>query len=195
MKYGYIFDFDGVLANTMDVHYKCYKMALEEYGVPIDKEKFYHQAGMTAIEQIQYFCDKAGVSTDPYEIYQRKREIAKQFEGEGSPIDVNIRLFSILKNAGIGVAIASGSSRPSILPIVKRFNIPADVIVTAEDVKRGKPNPDLFLTAAQRLGIAPENCVVIEDSQVGVEAAANAGMSSMRFVHHIDIERKDSGAL
>jgi len=183
MKYGFIFDFDGVLADTMDFHYKCYKAALEEYGVPLDKERFYNQAGMTAIEQIQYFCGKAGLDLDAHEIYRRKREIAKQFEGEGGiPIDINIQLFTILKNAGMGVAIASGSSRPSILPIVKRFNIPADVIVTAEDVEKGKPDPELFHLAAKRLGIESCNCIVIEDSQTGIEAAVNAGMSSFKFM-------------
>jgi HAD superfamily hydrolase (TIGR01509 family) len=79
------------------------------------------------------------------------------------------------------VAIASGSSKPSILPVVKQFDIPADIIVSAEDVKHGKPHPDLFLEAARRMNLSPPQCVAIEDSEVGVEAARAGGMSVFRF--------------
>ena len=56
-----------------------------------------------------------------------------------------------------------------------------DAVATSEDVSRGKPHPDLFLTAAERLGAAPSDCVVVEDSDVGIECARNAGMMALRF--------------
>jgi HAD superfamily hydrolase (TIGR01509 family) len=64
---------------------------------------------------------------------------------------------------------------------MKKFRIEVDAIASSEDVKRGKPNPDLFLFAAEKLGVEPRNCVVVEDSDVGIEAARAAGMKALRF--------------
>jgi HAD superfamily hydrolase (TIGR01509 family) len=181
MTYGYIFDFDGVLVNTMEMHYEAYKKAMEEAGVPIVKERFFRQAGMTGREQIKYFCDLAGVKADVEEIYRRKGELARDHPERATGIECNLALLKTLNAAGVPVAIATGSSRPSIVPIMKKFGIEVDAVASAEDVKRGKPNPDLFLCAAERLGLEPGECIVIEDSDVGIEAAKRAGMKSMRF--------------
>lgn len=181
MEYSYIFDFDGVLANTMEASYKCYKKALEEVGVPIIKEQYFSQAGMTGIEQIRYFCELAGVETDYQAIYQRKRELYTEYLLETKPIQCNIELSKCLRKQGAKVAIASGSSRKSVLPVVKLLQIEVDEIVAAEDVTKGKPNPDLFLKAGERLGNDPDKCVVIEDSDAGIEAAKAAGMKALRF--------------
>ncbi|MHB1483689.1 MAG: HAD family hydrolase [Saccharofermentanales bacterium] len=184
MEYAYIFDFDGVLINSMGAHFECYKKALEEAGVPIEREQFYRQAGMTALEQIGYFCRKAGKQPDVNAIYRRKRELFKDYIDLTTPIDCNIQLLKILKENGVRVAIASGSSRPSILPVMEKFGIIVDVLVSTEDVTKGKPNPDLFLCAAQKLGVAPGNCIVIEDSDAGIEAARAAGMRCLRFYNN-----------
>ncbi len=181
MTPAYIFDFDGVLVNTMEVHFACYGRALEEVGVPIDRRQFFSQAGMTGREQISWFARAAGKEIDVEAVYRRKTEIAKAHAGEETPIPMNIELVRLLRAAGHPVAIASGSSRPSILPVMAQFGIEVDAVVASEDVKRGKPHPDLFLTAAQRLGAQPEDCVVVEDSDVGIECARNAGMRCFRF--------------
>ena len=181
IKYGYIFDFDGVLVNTMNAHFECYRQALAEFNVPIEREKFYYQAGMTGIEQIEYFVKASNASVDAGEVYARKREIWEAHEFPVESIPCNLQLLKCLKNCGYPVAIASGSSRPSILPIMEEFDIVVDALVTCEDVKRGKPHPDLFLCAARNLDVEPEHCTVIEDSDVGIQAAQAAGMKVMRF--------------
>lgn len=181
MKTAYIFDFDGVLVNTMEAHFAAYGRALAEAGVPIDRARFFSQAGMTGREQIAWFARAAGKAIDVEAVYRRKGEIAKEYAGQADPIPSNIELLRELRAAGHPVAIASGSSRPSILPIMKSFGIEVDAIATSEDVTRGKPHPDLFLTAARKLGVEPSSCVVIEDSDVGIECAKNAGMMALRF--------------
>ena len=181
MRIAYIFDFDGVLVNTMEAHFASYGRALAEVGVPLDRERFFSQAGMTGREQIAWFARAAGKHIDVEAVYQRKSEIAKELGGVEEPIETNIELLRLLRAAGHKAAVASGSSKPSILPVMKRLGIEADAVVTSEDVKRGKPHPDLFLTAAKRLGVRPENCVVVEDSDVGIECARNAGMMALRF--------------
>ena len=152
MKTAYIFDFDGVLVNTMEAHFASYGQAMAEAGVPIDRARFFSQAGMTGREQIAWFARAAGRTIDVEAVYRRKGEIAKQSVGKAAPIPVNIELLRLLRAAGHEVAIASGSSRPSILPVMAALGIEVDAVVSSEDVTRGKPHPDLFLAAAQRLG-------------------------------------------
>jgi len=177
----YIFDFDGVLVDTMPAHFASYREALEEVGVPLDRERFYYQAGMTGREQIRWFCRQAGVQADVERIYARKNELAPRHRDLVTPIPENLALLRVLRAAGLKTAIASGSSRPSILPVMERFGIEVDAVVSSEDVTRGKPHPDLFLEAAARLGAAPQLCTVVEDSEVGIQAAQAAGMSALRF--------------
>jgi HAD superfamily hydrolase (TIGR01509 family) len=181
--WAYIFDFDGVLVNTMPAHFASYREALAEVGVPLDKERFYFQAGMTGREQIRYFCEQAGVQADVEAVYARKNELAAKHQDLISPIPGNLRLLHLLRAAGVRVAIASGSSRPSILPVMERFGIASDAVVSSEDVRRGKPHPDLFLCAAERLGVPPADCTVVEDSEVGIQAARAAGMHALRYFH------------
>ncbi len=177
----YIFDFDGVLVNTMEAHFASYGRALAEVGVPLDRERFFSQAGMTGREQIAWFARAAGKQIDVEAVYRRKSEIARESAGSAVPIRANIELLALLRAAGHKVAVASGSSRPSILPVMAALGIEVDAVVTSEDVKRGKPHPDLFLAAAEKLGARPEDCVVVEDSDVGIECARNAGMMALRF--------------
>ena len=165
----------------MGVHYTSYREALQEVGVSLDKGQFYRQAGMTGREQIMYFCDKARVLVDVEQVYARKTVLARKYIDQASPIPSNIELLRLLRSSGIPVALASGSSRPSIVPMMQQFGIEVDALATSEDVERGKPSPDLFLYAAGCLGVEPRNCIVVEDSDVGIEAASNAGMRSLRY--------------
>jgi HAD superfamily hydrolase (TIGR01509 family) len=181
MEFGYIFDFDGVLVNTMELHYKAYSQACREFGIQVDKRRFFEQAGMTGREQITHFAMKSGVEVDVEAVYRRKNALATDWTDRATDISCNIELLKTLRQRGVKAAVATGSTRKSILPIMAKFSIEVDAIVTSEDVGRGKPNPDLFLCAAERLGLRPEQCIVIEDSDVGIEAARNASMHALRF--------------
>ena len=181
MTHSWIFDFDGVLVSTMEGHFACYSQALAEAGIPIDKEQFYSQAGMTGREQIAFFARKAGKAVDPDAIYRRKKEIFGDMKPTARPIQSMVELYRVLRAAGARVAIATGSSRSSVQPVIERLGLAPDAVAAAEDVARGKPNPDLFLLAAERLGARPADCIVVEDSDVGIEAARRAGMTSLRF--------------
>jgi len=186
LSFAYIFDVDGVLLRTMKAHFACYKQALAESNIPIDKAQFYTQAGMTGQEQIKFFAVKAGVKVDVEKIYARKRELFQKRQDAAEAIDCNVGLLGILKSAGVPVAIASGSSRKSWFPLLAKYGIEADALVGAEDVQRGKPHPDLFLCAAEKLGVEPANCIVIEDSEAGIDAAKAAGMKVMHFCDNVN---------
>jgi HAD superfamily hydrolase (TIGR01509 family) len=179
--WAFIFDFDGVLVDTMPAHYAAYSGALAELGVPVDRKRFYAQAGMTGREQIRFFCRQAGVEADVEAVYARKNELAAAHRELVTPIPCNLTLLAAVRERGFPTAIASGSSKPSILPVMKRLRIEVQVVVSSEDIRRGKPDPELFLTAAARLGVPPERCTVIEDSDVGIQAARAAGMHALRY--------------
>jgi len=181
MKYAFIFDFDGVLFNTMPAHFSAYQQALAEVNVPIDEQQFYSQAGMTGQDQLRYFAKKAGVVIDIQRVYERTREIQRTHPQPTESIACNLDLLKLLSSAGVPVAIATGSSRARVWPILQEHAVEVDAILTAEDARRGKPFPDLFLRAAQALGVAPANCIVIEDSDAGIQAAIAAGMKAYRF--------------
>jgi beta-phosphoglucomutase-like phosphatase (HAD superfamily) len=181
MEYAYIFDFDGVLINSMEAHFASYQEALKEVNVPLDKDKFYSNAGMTGKEQIAFFADKANVKVDVEKVYARKGQLWDKYTDRITKIPSNLELLKCLRTAGYRTAIATGSTPGSIVPIMKKYQIEVDVVVTAEDIKRGKPYPDLFLCASGKLDYAPEKCIVVEDSDVGIEAAQAAGMKAMRF--------------
>jgi len=181
MNYAYIFDVDGVLLRTMEAHFECYKQALLEAKVTIDKAQFFRQAGMTGREQIMYFAQKAGVAVEVEKVYARKRELFENYIENVDTIKCNVELLRVLKAAKFPVAMASGSARRSWVPLLAKFGIQADALIGAEDVKRGKPHPDLYLLAAEKLGVPPSDCIVVEDSEVGIDAAKAAGMKAMRF--------------
>lgn len=181
MKYAYIFDFDGVLINSMEAHFGSYQEALAEVNVPLDKDNFYSNAGMTGKEQIAFFADRASVKIDVEKVYKRKGQLWDKYTDRIKKIPCNLELLKCLRAAGYHTAIATGSTPGSVIPIMKKYLIEVDAVVTAEDVKRGKPHPDLFLCAAEKLGFAPENCIVVEDSDVGIDAAKAAEMKVMRF--------------
>jgi HAD superfamily hydrolase (TIGR01509 family) len=180
-RFAWIFDFDGVLVNTMEAHFACYSRACAGVGVPIERRQFFSQAGMTGREQIAYFAARAGKTIDVDAVYRRKGELFLGHLDEVLPIPAGVELLATVRAAGSPTAIASGSSRPSMLPVIERLGLACDAVVTSEDVSRGKPNPDLFLKAAELLGAPPGRCLVVEDSDAGIEAARRAGMASLRF--------------
>jgi len=167
----------------MPAHFACYAQALDEVGVSVDEDQFYRQAGMTGREQIAFFVNRARkIGVDIDSVYRRNRELKSVYADLITPIDANIELLKSLRQSGHAVAIASGASQDSVLPTMDRFEIEVDAVVTGDQVKRGKPHPDLFLEAAVRLDVDQRFCTVIEDSDVGVEAARASGMNVLRFL-------------
>jgi HAD superfamily hydrolase (TIGR01509 family) len=182
MEYGFIFDYDGVLMSSMEAHYKANVIALGEINVPIDKKKYFNQAGMTGVEQVKSFCHDAGVIADYEAIYEHKKKIFfETMLREVTRIERNLEFYNLLIAGGAKVAIATGCSRETLETTSKFLGVHVPFSVCGDEVARGKPHPDLFLKAAILLGLKPSMCTVIEDSDAGVEAAMAAGMACLRF--------------
>jgi beta-phosphoglucomutase family hydrolase len=175
---GYIFDCDGTLADTMSMHYRAWKRLMEEYAAPFPEELFYQLGGKPTARILELLRDEHGLKvSDVPRAAERKEEYFLEMIHEAKPIEPVlevVRRWHTIKP----LAAASGGFRRQIEMTLDALGIRAlfDAVVCVEDYARGKPFPDPFLEAARRLNVAPEECLVFEDSPLGVQAAAAAGM-------------------
>jgi HAD superfamily hydrolase (TIGR01509 family) len=174
---GYIFDCDGTLADSMPVHYGAWADTVRKYGGQIPEDLFYSLGGWPSRKMVELLNERFRSSLDPETIANEKEQLYVQRIDTIRPIS-EVADFARQVAAFAKVSVASGG----ILPVVTRtleaigFKDFFSVIVTSEQVKRGKPFPDMFLEAAGRMGVPPPDCLVLEDSPAGFEAAISAGM-------------------
>lgn len=189
-----LFDFDGVLADTESLHFEAYRDLLLQEKISLTKEEYYSEfLGLDDRGCFRAVCEKAGRSLPP----QKLKEMVKQ---------KNIRILQLIENSSLllphvrevlsslrepyYLAIVSGALRNEILAILKKEGIDPcfRVIVSADEIRRGKPDPEGFLAALRLLNrdhvpeselLLPEECLVVEDSPWGIEAARRAGMISV----------------
>jgi HAD superfamily hydrolase (TIGR01509 family) len=174
---GYIFDCDGTLADSMPVHYGAWADTVRRYGGQIPEDLFYSLGGWPSRKIVELLNERFGSLLDPETIAYEKEQLYVQRIGTIRPIP-EVADFARQVAAFAKVSVASGG----ILPVVNKtleaigFKSLFSVIVTSEQVKQGKPFPDMFLEAARRMGVEASDCLVLEDSPAGFEAAISAGM-------------------
>lgn len=182
---GYIFDLDGTLVDSMPIHYKAWRKALAEAGAPHQAflaPEFYSCGGKSAADVVAHVNRGYDLHMDEQAVSSRKREYyfdILQQEGT-APITQVIDFVKQIKGKH-PIAIATGSTLPGALATLKSAGLENlfDIIVTPDDVQNGKPAPDMFLLAAEKMGVPPEQCVVFEDAEPGLLAAKAAGMDSV----------------
>lgn len=175
----YIFDCDGTLVDSMPKHYEAWLASLKLHSAPFDftEEFFYARAGVREQDVVIELNEQYGSAIDPDAVAESKVEmflkIIPQMEAIKPVAD-----FARSLEGKFPMAVASGSEE-----IIVRGCLAASgllhlfpVIVTPAYVKRGKPAPDMFLLAAEKLGVDPKECLVLEDGQAGIVAAEAAGM-------------------
>ena len=176
---GYIFDCDGTLADTMPLHYRAWTRIATELGGSFSEELFYQTGGKPTVQILEMLRDEHGLKiVDVNRTAERKEGYFLELIGEVKPIEAVVQIAR--QRYGINpMAVASGGFRRQIELTLDVLGIRSlfDAVVCVEDYVRGKPFPDPFLEAARRLNVAPVDCVVFEDSQLGVQAAAAAGMA------------------
>lgn len=182
---GYIFDLDGTLVDSMPTHYRAWRMALKENGAPHEAflwDEFIAHGGMAAPDIVADLNSTYSLNMTPTVVATRKREIYDHLlETEQLPvIPETMELVQRLKAAGIPYAIGTGSIITGARATLRSAGVEElfPIIVTPDDVApgRGKPEPDIFLLAAERMGVQPGECVVFEDAHPGICAAIAAGM-------------------
>ncbi|HKA29406.1 MAG TPA: HAD family phosphatase [Candidatus Binatia bacterium] len=187
-----IFDVDGVLVDSYDAHMRSWLLMGREHGLAITEEEFASTFGQTSREIIARFWGSDLSPQDVAALDGRKEAIYRDLIREHFPaMDGAVELIDAL--AGAGFRLAVGSSGPpenveltlECLGRATRF----DAVVTGRDVTRGKPDPQVFQLAGERLGLPPARCIVVEDAPVGIAAARAAGMASVALVGTVPADR------
>ena len=177
----YLFDCDGTIVDSMPLHYKAWKQILGEWNCEFSEERFYAWGGMPIVEIISTLNKEYGLSMPVETLAARKESLYFELLPELKPVpEVVEHIFD--QHGKIPFAVVSGSTRDSVvasltaLRLLNRF----DALVCAGEYRNSKPHPEAFLLAAEKLGVSPNNCLVFEDTDMGIEAATAAGMKSAR---------------
>lgn len=173
----YIFDCDGTVADTMPLHYRAWEKTMKVLGGQFPEELHYEWGGMPNSAIVSKLNEKFGTAVDAEEATQLKQKFYLELVHEVRPIEPVVEMARRFHGT-VPLAIASGGRREIVLSTLTALDLVwlFDVIVSADDYERGKPHPDPFLLAARLMGVAPEDCLVFEDTPTGVEAARAAGM-------------------
>lgn len=172
-----VFDCDGTLVDTVDAHLIAWRAAFAEYGIQMTPGWYRERIALSAndliaaMEQcIDRQLDRAEIHARQLTVYLRSLHLVRERE----PVVAVARAF----HGRVPLAVASSGTRHPVVGALQAVGIAElfQVVVTAEDVRRGKPAPDVFLAAAESLGTCPEDCVAYEDTDGGITAAAAAGM-------------------
>lgn len=181
-----IFDMDGVLVDSYRAHWESWSVMAEEIGRKLTEEQFLTTFGRTSREIIAEHWGAGSLTDDEIARFdQRKEALYREIVAHNFPaMDGARELLVELHEAGFGLAVGSSGPPENVALAVERLGAESlfSVLVTGRDVQRGKPDPEVFLTAAHRLGVPPGQCAVIEDAPVGIAAANAAGMASIALL-------------
>jgi HAD superfamily hydrolase (TIGR01509 family) len=178
----YLFDCDGTVADSMPLHYVAWSRALAEWKCEFSEELFYAWGGMPVAEIVATLNQKHGLKMPVEGVSRRKEEFYMEILPQLKAVPEVLEHIEA-SHGRIPFAVVSGSTRDSVtaslqaLKILDRFQ----TLVCAGDYEKSKPDPEPFLTAAARLGVAPANCLVFEDTDMGIQAATAAGMASVKI--------------
>lgn len=177
----YLFDCDGTIVDSMPLHFVAWSRALGEHGCTFSEERFYAWGGMPVKAIIAALNEEHGLNMPMEQTADAKERYYNELIEELKAVPEVLAHIED-QQGRIPFAVVSGSTRDSVelslgtLGLLDRF----DTLVCAGDYAKGKPDPEPFLTAAQRLGVKPEECLVFEDAETGVASARAAGMAVVK---------------
>lgn len=177
----YLFDCDGTIVDSMPLHYIAWSSTLAEWGCPFPEDLFYAWGGKPADEIVATLNEMHGLSMPVEEIARLKENRYYNLLPELKVIPEVLEQIDA-QFGRIPFAVVSGGRRSSVIRSLTTVGLldKFAVLVGAEDYINSKPAPDAFLMAAERLGVAPKDCLVFEDTEIGIQAATAAGMASVK---------------
>ena len=180
-----IFDMDGVIIDSEPIHFEVDMQTMREFGVNISKDELNKYVWTTNEYMLNDLINKYKIQKSIKEILEYKMEltIRRIKETKINAISGIHELLISLKHNNIKTAIGSSSPKELIITVIEKFQLGKyfNCIVSGDEVKEGKPKPDIYLEVSKRIGVNQEECIVIEDSRNGVLAAKNAGMKCFGF--------------
>jgi HAD superfamily hydrolase (TIGR01509 family) len=179
----YLFDCDGTIADSMPLHYVAWKQALGEHGCDFPEDLFYQWGGMPVHEIISTLSQRHGLRMPVEQVAVRKENLYYEYLPRLTAVPEVLEVIET-SHGSLPFAVVSGSTRESVTASLQSLRLldKFDTLVCAGDYQRSKPHPEAFLLAAERLGVAPEKCLVFEDTALGIEAATAAGMASVKVL-------------
>ena len=178
-----LWDIDGTMVLSEPFHFRALQATTAEYGILLPETFHEEMVGRTAEETFILICERHGLEEGfarwVEKKYRRYVEAAHEIPARAGALEA----FHALREAGVLQALVSNSDRIVVDANIRSMGlmIPRLVTVTINDVRKGKPDPEPYLRAAHLLGVAPEECVVIEDSPTGARAGVNAGMQVLAW--------------
>lgn len=185
MKQGIIFDLDGVLLSTDEMHFQAWKSIADEFGIPFDRTINNRLRGVSRMESLEIILEQSprAFSREEKEaLAERKnnryRTLLKSLTPDAVAPEVRETL-SILKARGIKLAVGSSSKNTKLILSLTGLDHFFDAVSDGTNITRSKPDPEVFLKAADFIGLRPEDCAVIEDAVAGIDAANAGGFTSI----------------
>ena len=176
-----LFDMDGVITDTMGLHYEAYRRAFAKYGIEVSRLEIYVLEGMPSMDVGREIVKAKAIrlsEPDIKNLIEEKREIYRSLaENEARTFPGVPETLAMLREHGIQLALITGSNLLSVHKTLWKVGLDKafDMIVTAYDTPRGKPYPDPYASGMEKLGVQKENCVVIENAPLGIRSAKAAG--------------------
>jgi len=180
------FDLDGLMFNTEDVFYISADVLLQRRGLRMSRGAMDAMLGRRPLESFRAFCDYLSLNEEPADLLAESRVIFyEMLEEHLQPMPGLMHLLNLIESNGLPKAVATSSPRDYLDNIFGRFELSQrfPIQLTAESVTHGKPNPEIYLKAAEQLGVRPENMLVLEDTETGTRAAAAAGAYIVSVPH------------
>ena len=190
-----IFDMDGLIFDTEMVYLKVWSEVFEKYGYKMTKEIYASVLGTGRENVKKVFLSCFGNDLPIDDMYIEKDENLSKEVDKGIPLKPGVyEILEYLKENNFKIALATSAITERAFKQLEQANIKNffNAVVCRDEVKETKPNPDIFLKTADKLSISPEQCIVIEDSSAGIEAAFNAGMIP---IHVVDLKEADEEIL
>ena len=196
MRYrGIIFDLDGVICSTDEYHYQAWKALAERLNIPFDRERNNLLRGVSRMESLNIILEKSErlySAEEKAAFAEEKNTIYRQLLARMSPADLTDevkRTLETLRKTDLKQAIGSSSKNTPF--ILERIGLGSffDAVADGNCITHSKPDPEVFLVAAEMLGLAPSNCLVVEDAHAGVEAAVAGGFDCAAMGDARDDER------
>lgn len=179
----FLYDCDGTIASTMTPHKAAWVAEIRDRGFDLSPSLIDELAGMPAVQTVEVMNQRFGWGLHPEEVAKAKeKRFLEGYIHEARSIEVVVEHLKRMAAAGKKIGVVSGGRTKVVRKTLEILGVASevDVVICAEDVKIGKPHPEPFLMAAERLGVKPSRCLVFEDAEFGIQSATAAGMDWIR---------------
>ncbi|MGY0646100.1 MAG: beta-phosphoglucomutase family hydrolase [Paraglaciecola chathamensis] len=181
---GIVFDMDGTLIDSMGSHAIAWQQTCEQFGYPFDGQYIHDLGGVPTRQIAQLLNEKHSMTHDLDEVAEFKRQAWLALDESLSVIQETFDVMQRYKGT-LRMGVGTGSERENAIRMLTETGLleHVETVVTASDVTHGKPHGETFLTVAKKMGLTAEECVVFEDTEIGRQAAAHAGMDCIMVIN------------